>query len=404
MKKKIIIIVIILTIIIMLFPTRNILKDGGTIEYKSFLYKVTKYHRLINESNTFTGWKVEILGLTIRDDLKEEVKEIKIDNPNNDELVWQANKQKMISCIENELGGYLATEKNELIDLPLTDITDKLNKIQYYKGLKTNTDKMYVLFDNTPSEYEVLKDFDLYFASKYSIYQRHFFNNGVTVLINSPNNDIDFKTVEKKCSFESFEVDKINHIPSKTINKLNDTTKIIIKSGSNNLGTIEDKNTIKDILEIISTSEQRSFKNIDTAYLCDGHAFDFVMYNDKNKLIDTIYVWHDGTRLIPKSIHRGCSYYSTNTDKDLRKIIEESTNHKYYSYTDYGEECSNNTKELIYEDNEYKYYLRCPKSDKLLIHFDITNQTMNIKYALNNNYITPNQLVLYNDLMLKEKK
>ena len=39
-----------------------------------------------------------------------------------------------------------------------------------------------------------------------------------------------------------------------------------------------------------------------------------------------------------------------------------------------------------------------------MIHFDISNLTMTVKYALNNNYINPDQLVLYNDIMIKEKK
>ena len=48
-----------------------------------------------------------------------------------------------------------------------------------------------------------------------------------------------------------------------------------------------------------------------------------------NKLIDIIYVWNDGKRLLPASIN-GC-YYFTSNGVDLRKIIEEETDYIFYS-------------------------------------------------------------------------
>lgn len=47
MKKKVIIVVIVIIALVLLFPTRDQLKDGGTIEYKAVLYKVSKIRRLI---------------------------------------------------------------------------------------------------------------------------------------------------------------------------------------------------------------------------------------------------------------------------------------------------------------------------------------------------------------------
>lgn len=47
MKKKVIIISGILVLLILLFPIKNQLKDGGTVEYKSLVYKVSKVNRLI---------------------------------------------------------------------------------------------------------------------------------------------------------------------------------------------------------------------------------------------------------------------------------------------------------------------------------------------------------------------
>ena len=48
MKKKILIVVIIVIILILLFPIRIQLRDGGTVEYKALLYKVSKVHKLIS--------------------------------------------------------------------------------------------------------------------------------------------------------------------------------------------------------------------------------------------------------------------------------------------------------------------------------------------------------------------
>lgn len=45
MKKKVLISLIIIVLVILLFPRRNALNDGGTIEYKAVIYKVSKVHR-----------------------------------------------------------------------------------------------------------------------------------------------------------------------------------------------------------------------------------------------------------------------------------------------------------------------------------------------------------------------
>lgn len=45
MKKKVLIGLIIIVLVILLFPRRNTLNNGGTIEYKSVVYKVSKVHR-----------------------------------------------------------------------------------------------------------------------------------------------------------------------------------------------------------------------------------------------------------------------------------------------------------------------------------------------------------------------
>lgn len=47
MKRKVIIISVVLVLLILLFPIKNQLKDGGTVEYKSLVYRVSKVNRLI---------------------------------------------------------------------------------------------------------------------------------------------------------------------------------------------------------------------------------------------------------------------------------------------------------------------------------------------------------------------
>ncbi|MEG1705600.1 MAG: hypothetical protein RR290_03385 [Clostridia bacterium] len=74
MKKKVIIIFVIIILLVLLFPIRNQLKDGGTVEYKSLVYKVSKVKKLISieemkEEGKIKGYDngiiVEIFGFEI---------------------------------------------------------------------------------------------------------------------------------------------------------------------------------------------------------------------------------------------------------------------------------------------------------------------------------------------------
>lgn len=67
MKKKMIIIICIIIGIVMLIPIPNQLKDGGSVEYRALIYKVTRLYRF-NEASTATheeGWIIEIFGVEI---------------------------------------------------------------------------------------------------------------------------------------------------------------------------------------------------------------------------------------------------------------------------------------------------------------------------------------------------
>ena len=63
MKKKVIILICVI-LVIMLIPVRLQLKDGGTVEYKSILYKVSKVHRLIDNGFDI-GTEIRILGFKV---------------------------------------------------------------------------------------------------------------------------------------------------------------------------------------------------------------------------------------------------------------------------------------------------------------------------------------------------
>lgn len=81
MKKNLIVIVVIVILLILIIPKRTMLWDGGTVEYKSLLYKITNYHKLDESSKSGynDGVKIEILGFTIYNNFVEK-KEQKLTN------------------------------------------------------------------------------------------------------------------------------------------------------------------------------------------------------------------------------------------------------------------------------------------------------------------------------------
>lgn len=76
MKKKVKIVLVVIILLISLFPIRHPLKDGGTIEYKALLYKVSKVHSLasleeVENGKTYNeGIIIEILCFEIYNNVK----------------------------------------------------------------------------------------------------------------------------------------------------------------------------------------------------------------------------------------------------------------------------------------------------------------------------------------------
>ena len=115
MKKKSILIVIILIGTILLFPIPMRLKDGGSIEYKALIYKVTKYHRLApteSETGYIDGIGIEIFGIEIFNNTENKTETL--------ELTTERIKLKNVKFTNTE-----DTNTNELV---------KINDVLYGKS------------------------------------------------------------------------------------------------------------------------------------------------------------------------------------------------------------------------------------------------------------------------------
>lgn len=136
MKKKIILIVAILVGIILLFPIPMFLNDGGSIEYKALLYKVTKYHKLApveSEIGYIDGIGIEIFGFEIFNSIEKET--LKTTN--------ERIKLKDVQFIDTDIN----TDTNELVKFKgilygrayavidyAGDINKSIGKIDYLIG------------------------------------------------------------------------------------------------------------------------------------------------------------------------------------------------------------------------------------------------------------------------------
>lgn len=317
----------------------------------------------------------------------------------NEEEQITEQEQRFISCLENELGARISSNILEFSDIKLNDIIDKTEGIMYFKGVQSGNNSYIIVKTNTTYDYDINKYFDLYFSNKYDTFQLFDLTTGIYAYLHNNENNTSKSELLKACQGSNLKDIKVEDFPSKTIDKLNKTASIVIKDGSYELGQITNTEEIEQILNYISMSKQYGEN-----FLCDGHLFELEMLDEEGKLIDTIYLWGDGKRLLPKSLEGGCGYYSiADFDIDFRKIIEENTNYKFYGIYDYSVEGKENLTQ-IYEDEKYKYFINWENSDKVLIYFTLNNLYMKLEYALNNNYITPKQLEEYDGLLIRETK
>lgn len=306
----------------------------------------------------------------------------KVNKPTSDEV-----DKELLACLESELGGYLVQEEDTLVDIPLSEVKKNLDKIEYYKGVhaSVHNENMYMIVVEKDKIFDadVMEDFKEYFKEKFPIYQSYeILTEGISIYIHNADNDVDFENIQNRCMKSSSSIEG-KEMPTSVIDKIKDTKKILIKSGKNMLGTIADKKVLSEFLNNVSKS-----KLYGESFLCDGPGFAFELYDSKNELLETILVYGDGKRLIPKSISEGCAYYFiTDEDYNLSELIEEQTDFKFYNLSGYEE--SNTTLEKeVYSDNKYRYYFDCKNSDEISINFRLTNQNMSLEYAIKNKYIS----------------
>lgn len=140
MKKRIILIIISFLLLILLIPKREMFKDGGTVEYKSLVYKITKYHELNMQyqSGYKTGMEIEILGIQIYVNIKEP--DILIDNE---------AKEKIIK-INDRLYYEVKTEKEEF---------DRCGTEFFNGKIESNVDISQIPTENNQSNFEGLYNY-----------------------------------------------------------------------------------------------------------------------------------------------------------------------------------------------------------------------------------------------------
>lgn len=138
MKKKVIIIICVI-LVIMLIPVRLQLKDGGTVEYKSILYKVSKVHRTIDNGFDI-GTEIRILGFKVFDNVesvyeKKELKETKgvdvvatLSDKISKDTSWCPTFQLIWNDFKNDI-----VKQNIKFDKKL-DMLDNLNKEDFTKN------------------------------------------------------------------------------------------------------------------------------------------------------------------------------------------------------------------------------------------------------------------------------
>ncbi len=147
MKKKVIILICVI-LVIMLIPVRLQLKDGGTVEYKSILYKVSKVHRLIDNGFDI-GTEIRILGFKVFDNVesvydKKELKETKgvevvptLSDKVSADTSWCPTFQLIWNDFKNDIvkEDIKFDEKSDILDnLNKEDFTTKdISDSYYYK-------------------------------------------------------------------------------------------------------------------------------------------------------------------------------------------------------------------------------------------------------------------------------
>lgn len=120
MKKKVIIILLVIILLILLFPIRNQLKDGGTVEWKSLTYSISNVHSLYtlgNDNEYEMGYRegiiIKIFNMTVYNNTKLKLeKEFAIIDSSKD---FECNDVEEEIYRDNNYIYYLPCEKSQYI-------------------------------------------------------------------------------------------------------------------------------------------------------------------------------------------------------------------------------------------------------------------------------------------------
>lgn len=306
-KKRIIIIILAVTLIILLVPYRkDMLWDGGSVEYKSVLCKYTKVHKLADSGGYNEGLKIEFFGLKVFDNTK---------------TVNKDNEPKNIdeNCCEGCLcGDTLQLLKNIQTAWTLTEINDKdeyvYNQHSFinFHGTGKNRFAFFKNDDKAGVNSEVRGNFSIT-------------RNATIVLVpDNSNKEITCKIGEEKDLIAVLECDndfgiftlqkegrlELPSIIKETIIK----TKRIVITGNKNK-TITEKEEIDQLVNIINNSKWWTGPTTSPSVMYDMELFDF----NNNSIAKIAYTpGHYFTVQINNK------YYNlTNYDRDLLNSILE---------------------------------------------------------------------------------
>lgn len=306
-KKRIIIITIVVVLILLLIPYRkDILWDGGSVEYKSVLCKYTKVHKLADNGEYHKGLKIEFLGLKVFDNTKivNEFNETK----NNDD-----------NCCEGCLcGDTLQLLKNTQTAWTLTEINDKgeyvYNQHSFINFHGTGKNR-FAFFKNDDK-----KGVNSEVRGNFSITR----NADIVLVPDNLNKEITCKIGEEKnliailvCDndFGTFTLQKEGKLELPIIIKdaIIKTKRIVITGNKNK--TITEIEEIDKLVNIINNSKWWTGPTTSPSVMYDMELFD----SNKNSIAKIVYT--PGHYL---TIQINNKYYNlTNYDKDLLNSIIE---------------------------------------------------------------------------------
>ncbi|MCI8394778.1 MAG: hypothetical protein HFH86_04800 [Bacilli bacterium] len=302
---------------------------------------------------------------------------------------------QMMDCLEQELAYYVTTEKSQLNNIPFEEIMDSMNEIVYYKGVRADDSNMFVVLETKITyDADIIKNFEFYFSERFPIYQKYVVENeGIYIFFHNSFLDVDWEHIKQKCVVKNEAKIEGKSLRKRFVNQIQDTDQIVIKTDLKEF-VIQDLNQIRLLVDEISNGKQYG----DT-FLCDGPSFEMDLYS-QGTLLDTIFLWGDGKRFLPKYMQGGCSYF-TFSDFDILEWMEQELYYIIYGIFDYSDSFVN--PELIYEDEMYHYYLN-GKREQVFVYFSTSHFMMTLEYALNHGYLALDQLERYPDLILKKNK